>query len=195
MENSKNTEDSKLDPRFDMPLPEEMWYNQIEKEWSNSGFIHTTLLDFIRDKKFEVKRLIRSLITQANDLTNKRVEPDQITNHKEHQSNIEQLIEANENYLEFLLSTIKNLENHPKGTKRLSNTERYAYLEELGLFKTEIWRTIQKNSLIEDQHSLIADLLQCSSENARHIVNGKYQVPESKRTEIIKRIETLQKGV
>lgn len=195
MKKTAKDQNPNQDSFFDMPHPHEMWYNQIEKEWSNSGFTHTTLLDFIRDKKFEVKRLIRHLITEANNLTTKQVEPDLIANHKEHQSNIEQLIEANEKYLEFLVSTIANLETHPKGTKRLSNTERYAYLEELGLFKTEIWRTIQKNSLIEDQHSLIADLLQCSTENARHIVNGKYPVPKSKRPEIIKRIETLQKGV
>lgn len=110
---------------------------------------------------------------------------------------IERIIDANEKKLIFIEDLLKKLDTHPKGTTALNANERFEYLIELGLFETPKWKEIHRNATADEKEKLVAEILQCSKDVGRHLLNrnSKYLVSEKKRNVIQERIKNLNKGV
>jgi hypothetical protein len=104
----------------------------------------------------------------------------------------EEDIEHLQGYVHFLSAKRDRLKKH---TRELFAKEKYAYLEMLGLFQTEVWKELLRNAATEQRERLISEIIGCDIDSARHLMNGRDSMKAEKRKELQTHINQMSKGV
>lgn len=100
-------------------------------------------------------------------------------------------LDEEKEYLSFLKEKQSGL---LKNTRPLFANEKYAYLELMGLFDTEVWKGMLEKTTSDERERLISELLGCDIDTARHIMNGRNAVNKDKKVELQDRVNQLSKG-
>jgi len=178
------------DPEIDYSQPYELIYQQTfddcrddcdtHRQWIEREIGHVQNLVRGRRQMLEIRRIDLNRGAEWSNVAG--IDP----------AYMEAEIEHLQGYFEFLIDKQKRL---LKNTRELFAKEKYAYLEMLGLFQTEVWKGVLQNTPTDQRERLISEILGCDIDAARHIMNGRDSLKEEKRAELQNRINQMSKGV